>query len=77
MEAENYLIALEAGREERGGTNGDLLVLILLGRVHLRSQEMAAAAECLQLAEQGLKSRVRPYVQAHLEVLRADRKSVV
>ena len=63
---------LEAGREVRGGTNGDLLVLILLGRVHLRAQEISAAAECLRLAEQGLESRVRPYVQAHLEVLRAE-----
>ncbi len=63
---------LEAGREERGGTNGDLLVLILLGRIHLRAQEIPAAAECLRLVEQGLESRVRPYVQAHLEVLRAE-----
>ncbi len=68
--------ALEAGTLESGRSNGDMLVLILLGRIQLRMNEDAGAAEIVRQVEAFLLTRARPYVQAHLELLKAEQAMV-
>ncbi len=65
-------LTLEGGLGETTGSNGNLLLTIQLGRVQIRCADDAAAATSLGHAEALLADRERPFVRAHLELLRTE-----